>query len=114
MLLRRAAKTAEKDADPRERSLWGDLMSLGMVFPIAIFLGLFGGRWIGAKAGHPEPGQWIGLALGIGAAIWELYKTTVKLDRFDAEELRAAKAAEEAKRKAPMGEGAPDGEDDRP
>ena len=109
MLLRRVAKKAEKDADPRERSLWGDLMSLGMVFPIAIFLGLFGGRWIGAKLGHQDAGQWIGLGFGMGAAFWELYKTTKKLDRFDEEALRAAKAAEEAKRKAPLG-----GDDDQP
>ena len=114
MLLRRVANKAEKEAGPRERSLWGDLMSLGMVFPIAIFLGLFGGRWVGGKAGHPDLGQWIGLGLGIGAAFWELYKTTVKLDRFDAEELRAAKEAEEARRNAPLGGDPSDGEDDRP
>ena len=34
-----------KDADPKERALWGDLMSLGMVVPAAIVLGYFIGRW---------------------------------------------------------------------
>ncbi|HTL97588.1 MAG TPA: AtpZ/AtpI family protein [Holophagaceae bacterium] len=83
MLLWGVKKKAARDADPRERGLWGDLMSIGMVFPIAILLGLFGGRWIGAKLGHQDLGQWIGLGLGIGAAFWELYKVSLKLDRYD-------------------------------
>jgi hypothetical protein len=113
MFLNRMKKGAAKDADPRERSLWADLMSIGMVFPIAIFLGLLGGRWLGEKLGHQDLGQWLGLGLGIGAAFWELYKTTVKLGRFDAEELRSAKETEDAKRKAPLGGGSED-DDDRP
>jgi hypothetical protein len=89
MLLWGVKKKAARDADPRERGLWGDLMSIGMVFPIAILLGLFGGRWIGAKLGHQDLGQWIGLGLGIGAAFWELYKVSLKLDRYDAEAARS-------------------------
>lgn len=110
MILRRVKKAATGDAGPRERSLWADLMSIGMVFPIAIFLGLLGGRWIGAKAGHPDLGQWLGLGLGIGAAFWELYKTSVKLGRLDAEAAEAAQDARAAAEKAPLGG---DG-DDRP
>ena len=72
-----------KDADPQERALWGELMSLGMVFPIAIVLGYFLGRWLGGLLGHPKPGQWIGLALGIATGFWELYKVTLHLDRMD-------------------------------
>lgn len=72
-----------KDADPKERALWGDLMSLGLVFPIAIVLGFFGGRWIGGWFGYPGPGQWIGLAYGIATGFWELYKVSRKLDRMD-------------------------------
>lgn len=74
----------DKDAEPRERALWGDLISLGMVFPIAIVLGFFGGRWIGGWFGHSALGQWIGLAYGIATAFYELYKTTKRLDRMDA------------------------------
>jgi len=33
--------------------------------------------------GHPKPGQWIGLALGIATGFWELYKVTVRLDRLN-------------------------------
>lgn len=72
-----------RDADPKERALWGELMSLGLVFPIAIVLGLFGGRWIGGWFGHPAAGQWIGLAYGIATGFWELYKTTKRLDRLN-------------------------------
>ena len=72
-----------KDADPRERAVWDDLIAMGMVFPIAIVLGFFGGRWIGGWFGYPSVGQWIGLAYGIAAGFWELYKVTRKLDRLD-------------------------------
>ncbi len=109
MFLRRIRKNAERDADPRERSLWADLLAVGMIFPIAIVAGLFAGRWIGGKFGHPELGQWLGLAWGVAAAFWELFKTSQKLDRFNAAEAADAKAAEAAKAKAPL---RPDPEDD--
>ncbi|BDU78860.1 AtpZ/AtpI family protein [Mesoterricola sediminis] len=76
-------KRNTKDASPRERALWGDLMGLGMVFPIAIALGFFLGRWAGGKLGHPRAGMWIGLVWGVATGFWELYKTTVRLDRYD-------------------------------
>lgn len=72
-----------KEADPQERALWGELTSIGMVFPIAIVLGYFLGRWLGGLFGHPKPGQWIGLALGIATGFWELYKVTMHLDRLN-------------------------------
>jgi F0F1-type ATP synthase assembly protein I len=75
--------SGKKDVDPKERALWGDLMALGMTFPIAIALGFFLGRWIGGRLGHPKVGMAIGLAWGVGAGFWELYKVTVKLDRLD-------------------------------
>ena len=72
-----------KDADPQERALWGELTSLGMVFPIAILMGFFLGRWIGRGLGHAEGGQWIGMVLGIATGFWELYKVTRRLDRLN-------------------------------
>ena len=78
-------RPGKQDVDPRERALWGDLMSLGMVFPIAIVLGFFAGRWVGGKFHHGEAGQWVGLALGVATGFWELYKTTCRLDRLDEE-----------------------------
>ncbi len=72
-----------QDADPQERALWGELTSLGMVFPIAIMLGFFLGRWIGRAWGHPQGGQWVGMALGIATGFWELYKVTKHLESLD-------------------------------
>ncbi len=102
MIFRRIKKAAVRDADPEERSLWADLLALGMVFPIAIVAGLFLGRWVGGKFGHAELGQWIGLAWGVAAGFWELFKTSQKLDRYD---------ATSAKSKAAPRSG-PDGSDD--
>jgi len=72
-----------KDVDPRERAVWGDLLAMGMVFPIAIVLGFFLGRWVGGFFGHREAGQWIGLVWGVATGFWELYKVDAKLDRLD-------------------------------
>jgi hypothetical protein len=72
-----------RDTDPQERAVWGDLISLGMVFPICIFTGFFLGRWVGGKLGHPDAGKLTGLVWGIAAAFWELYKTTERLNRLD-------------------------------
>ncbi len=71
------------DASPKERALWADLMSLGLVFPIAIVLGFFLGRWIGGLLGHPEAGQWIGLVWGVAAGFWELYKVNRRANALD-------------------------------
>jgi len=76
------------DADPGERALWGDLMSLGFVFPIAITLGFFLGRWIGGWFGRPAVGQWVGLVWGIATAFYELYKVSQRMSRRDEAELK--------------------------
>ncbi len=85
-------KPGKEAADPGERALWGDLMSLGITFPLCIALGFFLGRWIGGWFGHPARGQWVGLIWGIGAAFWELYKLNRRMARRDAEELRKLEA----------------------
>ena len=74
----------DKHIDPKERALWGDLMALGMVFPIAILLGFLLGRWAGKLLGYPRTGLALGLIWGAAAGFWELYKTTVRLNRLDA------------------------------
>jgi hypothetical protein len=78
------------EADPGERALWGDLLSLGFVFPISITLGFFLGRWIGGWFGHAAAGQWVGLVWGISTAFWELYKVNRRMTRRDEAELRRA------------------------
>lgn len=83
--------------NPKERALWADLMSLGMVFPSAIVLGFFIGRWIGGFFGHPTGGQWIGLVWGIATGFWELYKVTTRMNRMDQARKDEGSAKEEPK-----------------
>jgi hypothetical protein len=54
-----------------------------MVFPIAIATGFFLGRWLGTRLGWPRTGMAIGLVWGVATGFWELYKTTVRLNRMD-------------------------------
>ena len=67
----------------RERVIWGDIMALGMVFPIAITLGFFLGRWAGRLLGHPKIGITLGLVWGIAAGFFELYRVAVQLNILD-------------------------------
>ena len=76
-------KRKDKGIDPKERAIWGDLMALGMVFPIAIALGFFLGSWVGRKLGFPRTGMLIGLLWGISAGFWELYKVTIRVNRAE-------------------------------
>ena len=104
----------KQDASPGERALWGDLMSLGMVFPIAITLGFFIGRWAGGLLGHPKAGMIVGLVWGVAAGFWELYKTTLRLQDLDREQ---PPAGQELKPQDPKPQGGQDsksrgGEDD--
>jgi hypothetical protein len=69
--------------DPRERSLWGSLLSLGFVFPIAIVLGYFIGRWVGGMFGNAYAGGLIGLGWGILTGFWELFKVAKRLEKYD-------------------------------
>jgi Putative F0F1-ATPase subunit Ca2+/Mg2+ transporter len=73
----------KKDVDPRERAAWGDLLSLGLVLPIAIVLGFYIGRWVGGLFGHPAPGQYIGLVWGVATGFWELYKVNARITRME-------------------------------
>jgi hypothetical protein len=76
-------RPGRKDVNPKERALWADLMGLGMVFPIAIALGFFVGRWAGGLLGVPRVGMALGLIWGVATGFWELYKVTVRLNRLD-------------------------------
>ncbi len=90
-------RPGRKDASPKERAIWGDLMAMGMVFPIAIALGFFVGRWVGGLLGVPRVGMVVGLVWGVATGFWELYKVTVRLNRWD--------QAEQGKDGRPKGDG---------
>lgn len=66
---------------PGERALWADLMSIGLVFPIAICLGYFIGRYVGGKFGHAYGGGLWGMAWGIATGFYELYKVTIRMSK---------------------------------
>ena len=83
------------DAGPGERAQWGDLMSLGFIFPICITLGFFLGRWIGGWFGRPAIGQWVGLIWGITTAFYELYKINRRATRRDEAELKRSQEGKE-------------------
>jgi len=75
------AKTKYKDTSIIvERAVWGDIMSLGMVFPISITIGFFLGRWLGRFFGYPKTGIVVGLICGIATGFLELYRVTVRLN----------------------------------
>ena len=94
----------QKDGvNPKERALWADLMSLGMVFPSAIVLGFFIGRWIGGQFGHAAGGQWVGLIWGIATGFWELYKVSMRMNRMD--QANKAEKAPEVEPKEGKGDG---------
>lgn len=78
------------DANPQERAVWGSLMSLGLNFPIAILLGFFIGRWIGGKFGYETEGKYIGLAWGVAAAFYELYKVSKRMIKQDEDDQKRA------------------------
>jgi len=66
-----------------KRSQWDALCeaaSLGLMFPVAIGIGFFGGRWLD-RLFHTSP--WIaitGTALGVAAAFVNLFRTGTKSD----------------------------------
>lgn len=66
---------------PQDRALWGDLIGMGMVFPVAICLGYFIGRYVGGYFGHAYGGGLWGLAWGIATGFYELYKVTNRLSK---------------------------------
>jgi hypothetical protein len=103
-------RPGRKDVDPKERAVWGDLMALGMVFPIAIALGFFIGRWVGGLLGHPKAGLLVGLVWGVATGFWELYKTTVRLNRLDPEAGADGNPGQDAGTGSRRSQGRPDGD----
>ncbi|MBL0311394.1 MAG: AtpZ/AtpI family protein [Holophagaceae bacterium] len=86
---------------PQERALWGDLIGLGMVFPIAICLGYFIGRYIGGYFGHAYGGGLWGLGWGIATGFYELYKVTMRLSKAKPPEGSAKDAREDEEHHEP-------------
>ena len=58
-----------------------DLSTTGMVFPIAILIGYFGGGLVGGWFGREQLGSWIGLGLGLASGFYNLFKVALLLQR---------------------------------
>lgn len=63
----------------------GEYLTIAFVFPVALVLGFFAGRWVGGWLGGPTAGAITGLLLGTAAAFYNLWETLKRLDRRDAE-----------------------------
>ena len=66
----------------RQGSSWGaagEVSSLATTFAFAVLIGVFGGRWVGAKLGHEDIGLLVGLTLGTAAAFLELARVVRRI-----------------------------------
>ena len=54
----------------------GQAGAVGMEIVLAVLVGYLGGQWLDRKAGTAPWLQWIGLVLGVGAAINALVRVT--------------------------------------
>jgi ATP synthase protein I len=65
--------------DPEAKKMWataGTAGALGLELLLALAVGWFGGQWIDRKLGTAPWFQWVGLAVGVGAAINALVRVT--------------------------------------
>ena len=63
-----------------------DFSTVGMVFPVALLIGYFGGMKIGSWLGSADLGSWIGLGIGFLSGFYNLWKMIRLLERRDAAE----------------------------
>lgn len=62
-----------------------DMSTVGMVFPIALLLGYFGGGLVGEWFGSPELGSWIGLGFGLLSGFYNLFKVAMVMQKREQE-----------------------------
>ena len=63
---------------PSPGDSWGaqkalQVLALAFLFPTAIVVGYFIGRWLGVRVGAPTAGGLIGSVLGAVAGFWQFY-----------------------------------------
>ncbi len=89
----------------REGSSWGvagEVSSLATTFAFAVLIGVFGGKWLGAKLGHEDVGLLVGLILGTTAAFLELARV---VRRFGARRAAEHPQHDEGRDNGSTGEG---------
>ena len=58
-----------------------DLASIGITLAFAIFIGYFGGKWIGGKLGNAAVGSYIGFGMGVAAGFMEMFRSVARWNR---------------------------------
>ena len=61
-----------------------DFSTIGMVFPISLLIGYFGGMKVGSWLGAADLGSWIGLVVGFLAGFYNLWKMILLIERREA------------------------------
>jgi F0F1-type ATP synthase assembly protein I len=92
-----------------ERAQWFELAeaaSVGIEMAVAVSIGHFGGVWLENNVTHWAPQtRWIGLAVGLGAAVLAVVRTAMIFQKKLAEDeaREAAEVAAKAEAEAAMG-----------
>lgn len=74
-----------------------DLASIGITLALAIFIGYFGGKWIGGKLGNAAVGSYIGFGMGVAAGFMEMFRSVARWNRqLERLEKQRRAASEEA------------------
>ena len=73
-----------------------DLSTIGMVFPVALLVGYFGGGLLGEWLGAEQLGSWIGLGLGLLAGFYNLFKVAMVLQRRENAAMAEVSASDNA------------------
>ena len=58
-----------------------DLASIGITLALAIFIGYFGGKWLGGKLGNAAIGSYIGFGMGVAAGFMEMFRSVARWNR---------------------------------
>lgn len=76
-----------------------DLASIGITLALAIFIGYFGGRWLGGKLGNAAVGSYIGFGMGVTAGFMEMFRSVARWNRQLERQERQRKTIAEQQRK---------------
>ena len=80
-----------------------DLSTVGLVFPVAVVIGYFGGKTVGGWLGSESSGALAGVLVGVVSGFYNLVKVALRLQRQDREE--QAGSSEDAGRPSEGGGG---------
>ncbi len=81
-----------------------DLSTIGLVFPVALLMGYFGGGAAGGWLGRPDLGSWLGLGLGFLAGFYNVFKVVGQLERRERRRDEAAFLDAESERARTRGD----------